>query len=89
MENCINKHLYKYVQAGWVLNADLQTISQLANYWLVLFNAMITNSMVISRKSNLVQHPFLFVNGTIIDETESHNLLGFTLSKCMRVDHVI
>ena len=46
--------------AAKILNADLQTISQWANNWLVTFNASKTLSMIFSRKSNPVHHPFLF-----------------------------
>ena len=75
--------------AARILNADLQTISQWANAWLVTFNASKTLSMIFSRKSNPVHHPSLFMNGTIIEETTRHKHLGLTFSStCTLTDHV-
>ena len=75
--------------AARILNADLQTISQWANAWLVTFNASKTLSMIFSRKSNPVHHPSLFMNGTIIEETTRHKYLGLTFSStCTWTDHV-
>ena len=75
--------------AARILNADLQTISQWANAWLVTFNARKTLSMIFSRKSNPVHHPSLFMNGTIIEETTHHKHLGLTFSStCTCTDHV-
>ena len=76
-------------QVARILNADLQTISQWANSWLVTFNPSKTLSMIFSRKLNPVQHPSLFMNDTIIEETTSHNHLGLTFSStCTWTDHV-
>ena len=75
-------------QAARILNADLQTITQWANSCLVTFNPSNTISMIFSRKINPVQHPSLFMNGTIIEET-SHKHLGLTFSStCTWTDHV-
>ena len=67
-------------QAARILNADLQTISHWANSWPVTFNPSKTLSMYFSRKLNPVQHPSLFMDGTIIEETTSHKHLGLTFS---------
>ena len=76
-------------QADRILNADLQTLSQWANSWLVTFNPNKTASMIFSRKLNPVQHPSLFMNGNTIKETTSHKHLGLTFSStCIRTDHV-
>ena len=76
-------------QAVRILNADLQTISQWANSWLVKFNPSKTLSMIFSRKLNPVQHPSHFMNRTIIEETTSHKHLGFTFaSLCTWTYHV-
>ena len=74
--------------AARILNADLQTISQWANAWLVTFNASKTLSMIFSRKSNPVHRPSLFKNGNIIEETTRHKHLGLTFSSiCTWTDH--
>ena len=75
--------------AARILNADLKTISQWANAWLVTFNASKTLSMIFSRKSNPVHYLSLFMNGTIIEETTRHKHLGLTFSStCTWTDHV-
>ena len=66
--------------AARCLNADLQTISQRAEDWLVNFNANKTLSMIISRRIISPPHPPLFMNGTMLQETNSHKHLGLTLS---------
>ena len=45
------------LQAGQLLNRDLNAISTWANSWLVTFNPSKTLSMLISRKRNSVFHP--------------------------------
>ena len=66
--------------AARCLNADLQTISQWAEDWLVNFNANKTLSMIISRRIISPPHPPLFMNGTMLQETNSHKHLGLMLS---------
>ena len=75
-------------QAARILNADLQTISHWAFSWPVTFNPSKTLSMIFSRKLTPVQHPSLFMDGTIIEETTSHKHLGLTFSStCTWTDH--
>ena len=75
--------------AARCLNADLQTISQWAEDWLVNFNANKTLSMIISRRIISPPHPPLFMNGTMLQETNSHKHLGLTLSSsCSWSDHI-
>ena len=77
------------VQAARILNADLQTISKWANSWLVTFNPSKTLSMLVSRKLNTVQNPYLFMNDTFIEETASHKHLSLTFSStCTWKDNV-
>ena len=45
------------VAAAETLNSDLSDIDQWSNDWLVTFNALKTNSMLISRKTNPPNHP--------------------------------
>ena len=76
-------------QAARILNADLQTISQWTNSWLVTFNSSKTLSMIFSGKLNPVQHSSLFMNGTIIEETTSRKHRGLIFSStCTWTDHV-
>ena len=73
-----NTRLYIIVglpdQAAIILNTDLKTISDWAKSWLVAFNASKTLSIIFSRNSNLVVHPYLFMHDTLINETTNHNI---------------
>ena len=71
--------VYCPLQAGQLLNRDLNAISILAHSWLVTFNPSKTLSMLISRKRNSVLHPlYLWMELGGIDETPSHERLGLT-----------
>ena len=75
--------------AARCLNADSQTISQRAEDWLVNFNANKTLSMIISRRTISPPHLPLFMNGTMLQETNSHKHLGLMLSSsCNWSDHM-
>ena len=58
------------------LNSDLSKISIWANNWLVDFNPIKTESMLISRKLNKPVHPPLFMQEVQIAEVSSHKHLG-------------
>ncbi|MCG8113671.1 MAG: reverse transcriptase domain-containing protein [Candidatus Thiodiazotropha taylori] len=76
-------------QAAQLLNADLQTISNWAEDWLVEFNTKKTMAMTISRKRNPIPQPPLSMNNTLIQETPTHKHLGLTFSNtCNWTDHV-
>ena len=78
------------LQAGQLLNRDLNAISIWANSWLVTFNPSKTLSMLISRKRNLVFHPPISMDGVIIGEIPSHKHLGLTFSKtCSWGEHIV
>ena len=78
------------LQAGQLLNRDLNAISIWANSWLVTFNPSKTLSMLISRKRNSVFHPRISMDGFIIGETPSHKHLGLTFSKiCSWDEHIV
>ena len=76
-------------QAAIILNTDLKTISDWANFWLVAFNASKTLSVIFSRESNPVVHPSLFMHDTMINETTNHKHLGLVLSNnCSWTEHI-
>ena len=66
--------------AARLLNSDLQTISDWADLWLVEFHARKPMAMTLTRKLNPIQHPPLFLNNTMIQETPTHRHLGLTFS---------
>ena len=77
------------LQAGQLLNRDLNANSIWANNWLVTFNPSKTLSMLISWKRNSVFHPPISMDGVIIGEIPSHKHLGLTFSKtCSWDEHI-
>ena len=66
--------------AADTLNADIQSISDWAQTWLVSFNPLKTESLLISRKLNKVSHPTLTMLNQDISEVQSHKHLGVFLS---------
>ena len=62
-----------------IIENDLKRLSSWANQWLVTYNAAKTVSLHISTKRNRVNHPILTLNGTPVEETDSHCHLGIDL----------
>ena len=76
-------------QSVSLLNADLRTIFDWADAWLVTSHANKTLSMGFSRKQNPLVHPPIYMNNTLINETKSHKHLGLTFSNtCNWAEHV-
>ena len=71
------------------INSDLGRITQWAATWLVTFNPVKTESMLISRKLNGNRHPPLFMLNQQISEVNAHKHLGLILSKdCSWHEHI-
>ena len=71
-----------------LLNADLEKMEEWALKWLVKFNPLKTESLLISRKTNTV-HPPVFIQDQQIKEVESHKHLGVILSNdCSCQKHI-
>ena len=62
-----------------MLNDDLDLITKWAETWKVDFNPKKTESVIFSRKRNLVFMPDLIMNGVPINSVSSHKHLGLTL----------
>ena len=62
------------------LNADLLKITNWADRWLVKFNPTKTESLLLSRKSNPINHPSVFMNNHQITEVKEHKHLGIFFS---------
>ena len=74
--------------AAELLNADLEKIAEWTLKWLVKFNPLKTESLLISRKTNTV-HPPVFMLYHQIKEVESHKQLGVILSNdCSWQKHI-
>ena len=71
-----------------LLNADLEKIAEWALKWLVKFNPLKAESLLISRKTNTVHLP-VFMRDQQIKEVESHKHLGVILSNdCSWQKHI-
>ena len=75
--------------AANLINADLSNIDGWAADWLVNFHAKKSFSMVLTRKLHPPQHPPLFMNNTMLPETDTHKHLGLTLTNsCTWSKHI-
>ena len=74
--------LYMYIivenpeVAADILNTDLAKVAALAKTWLVTFNALKTESLLISRKHNQVLHPPVYMQDQPVKEVNVHKHLG-------------
>ena len=66
--------------AAELLNLDINKIMTWAKKWLVTFNPVKTESLLITRKLNRPIHPPLLMENQQITETDSHKHLGIYLS---------
>ena len=66
--------------AANLINADLSKIDDWAADWLVNFHAKKSFSMIFTRKLHPPQHLPLFMNNTMLPETDTHKHLGLTLT---------
>ena len=62
------------------LNSDMERMYQWAERWLVKFNAKKSEALLITRKTNRLIHPTLFMNNEPIKEVSHHKHLGIFLS---------
>ena len=65
------------------VNRDLQRLTVFGKQWLILFNALKTEYMIISRQRNRPNHPNIFLNGEPILEVDQHTHLGLTISNTL------
>ena len=65
------------------VNRDLQRLTVFGKQWLILFNALKTEYMIISRQQNRPNHPNIFLNGEPILEVDQHTHLGLTISNTL------
>ena len=68
------------ITAANCLSIDLERISKWAATWLVAFNPTKTESLLISRKLNKLNHPPIIMQNLQISEVEFHKHLGIYLS---------
>ena len=71
------------------LNRNLRFINTWANTWLVDFNPSKTEQMIISKKTNQINHPIIYLNDVAIQKVENHRHLGVTINQKLHwYDHI-
>ena len=68
-------------QAAQYINADLSSINDWANKWLVSFNSSKSVSLLITNKRSMNHHPAVYLAGKQIAEVKKHKHLGVTLTR--------
>ena len=68
------------VANAYALNKDLEHINNWATEWLINFSPPKTKTMVITRKRRKIHYPPLSMNGTVLQDVQSHKHLGVTFS---------
>ena len=77
------------IQAAEQLNLDLEKIHRWAEKWLVTFNPIKSECILLSRKCNKPYHPPVLLNQTQIAEVNSHKHLGIIFSNdCTWHEHL-
>ena len=66
-----------FIKVNW----DLQRLTVFDEHWLIIFNSIKTECMIISRKRNRPNYPDLFLNGELISEVDQHTHLGVTFRR--------
>ena len=76
--------------AADIMNSSLSTVHAWSNQWLVDFNPVKTETMVVSRKRIKLNHPDLIMDNNILQEVEHHKHLGITFSSDLTwINHIV
>ena len=78
-DTCLFIEVDNRQQAAVLLNKDLHNIQKWSLDWLVTFNPLKTESMVIGLKQNKGGHPGLYLHNTRINEVTKHKHIGLWL----------
>ena len=78
IQKCLDSHAdFK------VINDDLLKLSIYGTQWLITFNALKTEYIIVSKRKTRAMHPDLFLNDTNFTEVNNHKHLGLTISNNM------
>ena len=66
-----------------VINDDLLKLSIYGTQWLITFNALKTEYIIVSKRKTRAMHPDLLINDTKLTEVNNHKHLGLTISNNM------
>ena len=72
-----------YISSFDKVNRDHQRLTAFGEQWLIIFNAVKIEYMIISRKRNRPNYPELFLNGELISVVDQHTHLGVTFSNTL------
>ena len=79
-DTCVFEVIDDPIASAAALNEDLRKILAWARTWLVLFNALKTEVMNITKKRIRLYHPPLFMGDTQVKEVSQHKHLGLIIS---------
>ena len=63
------------------IHSDLQSLLNWSIQWLMIFNALKSLALTLTRKRKLLHHPHLTINGVILEEVNQHCHLGLVINK--------
>ena len=78
-DTCLFIEVDNREQAATMLNEDLANIQKWSSDWLVTFNPLKTESMVVGLKHNKQAHPRLYLHNSPITEVTKHKHIGIWL----------
>ena len=65
------------------INSDLQSLLNWSIQWFMIFNALKSLALTLTRKRTLLHHPHLTINGVILEEVNQHCHLGLVINKSL------
>ena len=74
-KKCLDSHDYFKV-----INDDLLKLSIYGTQWLITFNALKTEYIIVFKRKTSALHPDLLLNYTKLTEVNNHKHLGLTIS---------
>ena len=78
IQKCLDSH-----DGFKVINDDLLKLSIYGTQWLITFNALKTEYIIVSKRKTRAMHPDLLLNDTKLTEVNNHKHLGLTISNNM------
>ena len=76
-------------EAFKVINDNLLKLSIYGSQWLISFNALKTECIILSKRKTCGRHPDLFLNDSKITEANHHKHLGLIISNTMPLSYHI
>ena len=88
-DTCLYLNIDNPTVAADTINLDLADINKWSEDWLITFNAVKTDSMLITRKTTPTNHPPILFQDHTLQDVSHHKHLGITLRSDLRwTDHI-